>query len=61
MMSSRLIRVSDVKGGHDAQASRRGFYRYIDGAYTWMLSFAMRHPIAVALDSFAIVNSSITL
>jgi HAE1 family hydrophobic/amphiphilic exporter-1 len=29
MMSSRLIRVDDAKGGHDAPASRRGFYRYI--------------------------------
>jgi HAE1 family hydrophobic/amphiphilic exporter-1 len=61
MMSSRLIRVSDVQGGHDAPASRRGFYRYIDGAYTWMLSFAMRHRIAVALVSFAIVMTSIPL
>ncbi len=41
MMSSRLIRVSDVKGGHDGPASRRGFYRYIDSGYSWMLAFAM--------------------
>jgi hydrophobic/amphiphilic exporter-1 (mainly G- bacteria), HAE1 family len=61
MMSSRLIRVSDAKGGHDAPASRRGFYRYIDGAYTYMLAFAMRHRIAVALVSFAIVLTSIPL
>jgi len=61
MMSSRLIRVSDAKGGHDGPASRRGFYRYIDGAYSWMLAFAMRHRIAVALVAFAIVLTSVPL
>src|SRR5690349_5829486 len=61
MMSSRLIRVSDAKGGHDAPASRRGFYRYIDGAYTYMLAFAMRHRIAVALVAIAVVLTSVPL
>ena len=61
MMSSRLIRVSDVKGGHEAPASRRGFYRWIDAGYTWMLSFAMRHRIAVAVLAFVIVLTSIPL
>jgi hydrophobic/amphiphilic exporter-1 (mainly G- bacteria), HAE1 family len=61
MMSSRLIRVSDAKGGHDAPASRRGFYRYIDDAYTWMLAFAMRHRIAVALLAIGVVLTSIPL
>ena len=61
MMSSRLIRASDVTGGHDAPASRRGFYRFIDGAYTYMLAFAMRHRIAVALIALAVVLTSIPL
>jgi HAE1 family hydrophobic/amphiphilic exporter-1 len=61
MMSSRLIRVSDAKGGHDAPASRRGFYRYIDGAYTYMLSFAMRHRLAVAVVAIAVVLTSVPL
>ena len=61
MMSSRLIRVSDAKGGHDAPSSRRGFYRWIDSGYTWMLSFAMRHRLAVALVSLAVVLSSVPL
>jgi len=61
MMSSRLIRVSDAKGGHDGPASRRGFYRYIDSAYSSMLAFAMRHRIAVALVAFAIVLTSVPL
>ncbi|HKR11087.1 MAG TPA: efflux RND transporter permease subunit, partial [Pyrinomonadaceae bacterium] len=61
MMSSRLIRVSDAKGGHDEPASRKGFYRYIDGGYSWLLAFAMRHRMAVALLSLAVVLTSIPL
>src|SRR5215203_3683737 len=61
MMSSRLIRVSDVKGGHDAPASRRGFYRYIDSGYTFMLAFAMRQRIAVAIIAIVTVLTSVPL
>ena len=61
MMSSRLIRVSDAKGGHDAPASRRGFYRWIDGSYSWLLAFAMRHRVAVAVVALLVVLSSIPL
>lgn len=60
MMSSRLIRVNDAKG-HDGPASRRGFYRWIDAAYTYMLAFAMRHRLAVALLSLGVVLTSIPL
>ena len=61
MMSSRLIRVSDAKGGHESPASRRGFYRFIDGAYTHMLAFAMRHRLAVAIVAIGVVLSSVPL
>ncbi len=61
MMSSRLIRVSDAKGGHDAPASRKGFYRWIDTGYSHLLAFAMRHRLAVALIAFATVLTSIPL
>src|SRR5687767_10768899 len=61
MMSSRLIRVSDAKGGHDAPSSRRGFYRYIDSSYSWLLAFAMRHRMAVALLALGVVLTSIPL
>ena len=61
MMSSRLIKVSDAKGGHGAPASRRGFYRWIDGGYSWLLSLAMRHRIVVALISIAVVLTSVPL
>ena len=61
MMSSRLIRVSDAKGGHDQPASRRGFYRYIDLGYSHLLGFAMRHRLAVALLALGVVLTSIPL
>lgn len=61
MMSSRLIRVEEVKEGHDQPASRRGFYRYIDLAYSWLLALAMRHRVAVAMVSLAVILSSVPL
>jgi HAE1 family hydrophobic/amphiphilic exporter-1 len=61
MMSSRLIRVSDAKGGHESPASRRGFYRWIDTGYTHMLAFAMRHRLAVALIAIVTVLTSVPL
>ena len=61
MMSSRLIRVSDAKGGHGAPTSRGGFYRWIDTGYSHMLAFAMRHRYAVALISLATVLTSVPL
>ncbi|HEU0253140.1 MAG TPA: efflux RND transporter permease subunit, partial [Pyrinomonadaceae bacterium] len=61
MMSSRLIRVNDAKGGHESPASRRGFYRWIDAAYSSLLAFAMRHRLAVALVALAVVLTSIPL
>ena len=61
MMSSRLIRVSDAKGGHDAPASRRGFYHWIDTGYSHLLAFAMRHRYAVALIALATVLTSVPL
>lgn len=62
MMSSRLIKVSDSKeSGHGEPASRRGFYRFIDGGYSWLLSFAMRHRIAVAVIAIVTVLTSIPL
>ena len=61
MMSSRLIRVKDAKGGHDGPASRKGFYRWIDAGYSHLLAFAMRHRMAVALLSLGVVLTSIPL
>jgi HAE1 family hydrophobic/amphiphilic exporter-1 len=61
MMSSRLIRVDDAKGGHSEAGSRKGFYRWIDRTYTVMLAFAMRHRAAVTVLAVAVVLSSIPL
>jgi len=61
MMSSRLIRVGDAKGGHGAPASRRGFYRWIDSGYSRLLAFAMRHRLAVAALATVVIFSSIPL
>ena len=61
MMSSRLIRVDDAKSGHGAPASRRGFYRFIDGGYSRLLAFAMRHRMAVAVLAFIVILTSIPL
>src|SRR5262245_20464693 len=61
MMSSRLIRVGDAESGHGSPASRRGFYRWIDGVYTWLLSLAMRHRLIVAVVSLAVIASAVPL
>ena len=61
MMSSRLIRVDDAKGGHDAPASRRGFYGWIDSGYARLLAFAMRHRLAVSALATVVIFSSIPL
>ena len=61
MMSSRLIRVGDAQTGHGSPASRRGFYRFIDSGYTWLLSLAMRHRLIIAVVSLAVIASSVPL
>ena len=61
MMSSRLIRVDDAHSGHGSPASRRGFYRWIDRAYTHLLGFAMRHRLVVAVISIVTILSSVPL
>lgn len=61
MMSSRLIRVDDAKGGHGSPASRRGFYSWIDRGYSRLLAFAMRHRLAVAALATVVIFSSIPL
>ncbi|MEK6336055.1 MAG: efflux RND transporter permease subunit [Acidobacteriota bacterium] len=62
MMSSRLIRVDDAgAGGHGQAGSRRGFYRFIDRFYTYVLAFAMRHRLAVAVIALLVIFSSVPL
>ncbi len=62
MMSSRLIRVDDAKGGgHESAASRRGFYRWIDSGYSRLLAFAMRHRLPVAAVALIVIFTSVPL
>lgn len=58
MMSARLLRREDA-GGHGS--SRRGFYSYIDRAYTGMLHFVMRHRLAVSGLALVVILSSVPL
>jgi HAE1 family hydrophobic/amphiphilic exporter-1 len=60
MMTSRLVRVRDA-GGHGQAASRRGFYRWIDKSYSWILGFAMRHRMAVSIVALIVIFSSVPL
>jgi HAE1 family hydrophobic/amphiphilic exporter-1 len=70
MMSARLLRAEDAKGGHSPghhhdslseAGSRKGFYALIDRSYTWLLRLAMRHRIVVAALAAAVALSSIPL
>src|SRR5499426_569446 len=63
-MSARLIHVDDShqQGRHgDVAGSRRGFYSYIDRAYTWMLHLVMRHRFLVWVCALLVMTSSIPL
>jgi HAE1 family hydrophobic/amphiphilic exporter-1 len=65
MMSARMLRAEDAAAGgeHDAARSRRGFYRWIDAAYGWLLRLAI-HPagrVVVVLVSLAVIGSSVPL
>jgi hydrophobic/amphiphilic exporter-1 (mainly G- bacteria), HAE1 family len=60
MMSARLLRLKDTAGDHEA-ASRRGFYKYLDGFYTWMLRLVMRHRLIMCVLALAVVVTSVPL
>src|SRR5882672_10487962 len=64
MMSARLIHVGDAHhqdGQGDVAGSRRGFYSYIDRAYTWMLHLVMRRRFVVGALALLVMASSIPL
>ena len=64
MMCARMLRRGGRRRGeHDAARSRRGFYRFIDGFYVWLLRLAI-HPagrVVVGLVAVAVIASSIPL
>ncbi|HEY7118776.1 MAG TPA: efflux RND transporter permease subunit [Tepidisphaeraceae bacterium] len=61
MMSARMLRAKHVAGGHDAAASRRGFYHLIDVTYTWLLRGAMRLRWGVAVGAIVVMWTAIPL
>ena len=62
LMSSRLLDAEARKHQQSQEAaSRKGFYRYIDSAYTNALAFSMRHRMLVAGVAAAVILSSIPL
>jgi HAE1 family hydrophobic/amphiphilic exporter-1 len=60
MMSARLLKKQDAREEGTAK-SRGGFYRVIDGTYTWMLKLAIRRRPIVAVVGLAVIASSVPL
>src|SRR5262252_4716290 len=60
-MSARLIHVDDAHQHGDVAGSRRGFYSYIDRAYTWMLHLVLRHRFLVWACALLVMASSVPL
>src|SRR5262245_13279147 len=63
MMSARMLRAEDAGGEHDHARSRRGFYRWIDGGYAWLLRLAITPVgrVVVVLVTIAVIASSVPL
>jgi HAE1 family hydrophobic/amphiphilic exporter-1 len=64
MMSARLLRAEDAAsghGGHDAAASRRGFYGWLERWYSRLLAWAMRHRLVVASLVVIVIVSNVPL
>jgi HAE1 family hydrophobic/amphiphilic exporter-1 len=61
MMSARMLRGAARHSSDRAKTSKSGFYRRIDQAYTWMLTRAMQHRVAVVVVGVLVAGSSIPL
>ncbi len=57
MMSARLLRKQDAAAGGE-HSSRKGFYRFIDGGYTWLLRLVMRQRLIVTVFAILVVYYS---
>jgi len=63
MMCARMLRAEDAGAhgdGHEA-ASRRGFYRYIDTAYSGCLAWSMRHRWLIVAISVVVLASTVPI
>ncbi|MCA9035758.1 MAG: efflux RND transporter permease subunit [Planctomycetaceae bacterium] len=61
MMCSRLLRRGDSLDGDSSASSRRGFYRWIESSYLWMLRWAMKLRWLVLAVSIAVMASNFWL
>lgn len=61
MMSSRMLRRSELAGHEISSDSRGGFYGLLDRAYARMLVFSMHHRLLVAVIALLVVASSVPL
>jgi hydrophobic/amphiphilic exporter-1 (mainly G- bacteria), HAE1 family len=61
MMSARFLRRHGRHGADTAPQSRRGFYRYLDRAYSWILGWSLRHRVLVAVLAVLTIASSVPL
>jgi HAE1 family hydrophobic/amphiphilic exporter-1 len=60
MMSARLLKAGGGEHG-SGDASRRGFYHWLDVAYTWMLKLSMRWRWGVAIAAAGIMLTAVPL
>ena len=60
VMSARLLK-KEGGASHETASSRRGFYRYIDASYTWLLRLVMRHRLIVTGLALLVIASSVPL
>jgi hydrophobic/amphiphilic exporter-1 (mainly G- bacteria), HAE1 family len=61
MLASRWIKQNKDEAQHASDASRRGFYRHIDRAYTSMLTFSMAHRWLIVGTCALVVASIVPL
>jgi HAE1 family hydrophobic/amphiphilic exporter-1 len=61
MMCSRMLRPARAASAGEAPASRRGFYRWIEGGYMACLRWSMRHRWAVVAVALVVIASNVPL
>jgi HAE1 family hydrophobic/amphiphilic exporter-1 len=61
MLASRWIKQDPDPAHHDRDASRRGFYRYIDRTYTWLLEWSMAHRWVIVGTCAMVIASLVPL
>jgi HAE1 family hydrophobic/amphiphilic exporter-1 len=60
-LAARWIKPHEADAAHDADVSRRGFYRHIDRVYTWLLQWSMAHRWLIVTTSVLVILSIVPL